>query len=76
MLSMAGLTAFVVSLIIVSTSEINVSSPKKPFSLSNSHDASVITAVLSSVVVSFLGPLAVVSNDFNVAQYSKAVDNP
>ena len=67
-----SLIVWLVAIMVIISSKIDISTEKKPFSLSYHHDNSIIAACLSSFIVGFLAPLSVVNKDTVVADYAKA----
>lgn len=70
-ISVGSLIAWLVATLLISSSNIDILTEKKPFSLSLYHDRSIIVAVISSLVVGFLGPLSVMNKEITVADYAK-----
>jgi hypothetical protein len=67
-----SLVAWLVAILLIFSSKIDISTEKKPFSLSFHHDNSIIAACLSSFIVGFLASLSVVNKETVITDYGKA----
>ena len=72
LIAAVSLTGWLVAIVFLSSSKIDISTKKKPFSLSFNHDNAIISACISSFIVAFLAPLSVVNKETTFADYAKA----
>lgn len=67
-----SLVVWLVAIMVIISSKIDISTEEKQFSLSYRHDNSIIVAYLSAFIVGFLAPLSVVNKETVLADYAKA----
>ena len=72
LIAAVSLIGWLVAIVFLSSSKVDISTKRKPFSLSFNHDSSIISVCVSSFVVGFLAPLSVVNKETTFADYAKA----